>query len=202
MKTKSQEGNQQLEVIEKEISPIVKKAEALQIESEKDLRGATEILSNLNLNLDRVTAEKEKVTKPLNEALKAERARWKPFETMMESAIGIIRGKMTAYQTEQKRIADAEAAKIAERVGEGKGKFKFETAVRKIEEVDRPADSITANSGMVDFISVKCFEVMDVTMLPAEFMIPNEVKIRAAMKAGQELPGVKYWEEQRPRNFR
>lgn len=191
-----------LQVIEKEVSPAVKKAEALVIESDDDLKGATELLSNLNKGLDRATEEKEKVTKPLNEALKAERARWKPFETMCEAAIDIVRKKMTAYQTEKTRHAQEEAARIAERVGEGKGKLKAETAVRKMEEIEQPLLNVSSKAGMVDFIDVKCFEVEDITKLPIDYIVADEVKIRAAMKAGQELPGVKYWVEQRPRNFR
>lgn len=195
-------NDDKLAVIEKEISPIVAKAQALTIKDEKSMTGGAELLSTLNLRLDKIVEEKEKITKPLNEALKVERARWKPFETVLDEAITLIRKKMGTYQTEQKRLADEEEARIAARVGEGKGHLKAETAVRQMEDIDRPAGAVTAASGMVKFKTVKVFEVMDLALVPIEYHVADEVAIRKAMNAGIELPGVKYGTEQRPDNYR
>ena len=189
-------------LFEQKVSPIFEQAQALEIVDEKGQAEAAELLSHLNKNLDAVTKEKEKVTKPLNEALKAERGRWKPLENFLEEGIAIVRRKMGTYQTEATRKAQEEAAKIAARVGDGKGKLKVETAVRKMDEIETPAQAVVAESGMVKFRTVKKFEVMDVTMLPIEYVLPNEPAIRAAMTKGQELPGVRYYEEQVPVNFR
>lgn len=191
-----------LALIEKEVSPIVSRAAALEIKDEKSMTGGAELLSTLNLRLDKITEEKERITKPLNEALKAERSRWKPFVDQLDEAIALIRRKMSAYQTEQKRIADDEADRIAARVKEGKGNLKPETAVRQMEEIDRPAGAVTAASGMVKFKTVKCFEVMDLSLVPLDYHLANEVTIRKAMNADIEIPGVKYWTEQRPDNYR
>lgn len=191
-----------LALIEKEVSPIVSKAKSLAIFDDKTMTGGAELLSTLNLRLDKITEEKERITKPLNEALKAERSRWKPFEIQLDEAIALIRRKMSNYQTEKKRAADEEEARIAARVKEGKGNLKAETAVKKMEEIDRPAGAVTAESGMVKFKTVKVFEVMDLTMLPIEYHLADEVAIRKAMNAGIELPGVKYGTEERPDNYR
>lgn len=195
-------NDDKLAVIEKEISPIVAKAQALTIKDEKSMTGGAELLSTLNLRLDKIVEEKEKITKPLNEALKVERARWKPFETVLDEAISLIRKKMGTYHTEQTRLANEEEARIVARVGEGKGHLKAETAVRQMEDIDRPAGAVAAASGMVKFKTVKVFEVMDLTMLPIEYHLANEVAIRKAMNAGIELAGVKYSTEQRPDNYR
>ncbi len=69
--------NNQVGIIKKELSPIVEKANSIKIINEKDLLEATEMLSQVNKIKDKITLEKEKVVLPLNEALKAERARWK-----------------------------------------------------------------------------------------------------------------------------
>jgi phosphoribosylaminoimidazole carboxylase (NCAIR synthetase) len=189
-------------VIEKELSPAVAAAEKLAIKTPDDMAKATEMLSKLNKVSDALTAEKERVTKPLLEALKAERSRWKPAEVMYENAVAFIRRKMTEYQTAAKKKADAEALKIAERVGDGKGKLKIETAVRKIGEIDTPAKAVTTGAGMVKFKTVKKFEVLDKTIMPFEFLVPDEVAIRKAMLAGHEIKGVRYYEEEVPLNYR
>lgn len=194
--------DKEVKVLEKEITPFVKKAEGLVISDAKGMKSATEILSQMNKYADQVKEKKESVTKPLNAALKAARALFAPLEDKLESGISEIRSAMSSYQTEQKRIAKEEEDKIAARVGEGKGKLKVETAVKKMSEIDKPEDSVSSDSGMVKFKTVKKFKVMDVTILPHEYILADEVKIRKAMLAGIELPGVEYFTEEVPSNFR
>lgn len=189
-------------VIEKKVHPLVQKAESLKIESPEDMKEATSLLSEMNRFADHVEAEKNKVLKPLNQAIKAERARWKPTESMFERGIGLIRRAMTVYQTEATRIANEETERIANRVGEGKGKLKAETAMAKMDEVERPAEAISTESGGVRFRTDKKFEVMDLSIVPIEYHLADESAIRAAMRAGTELPGVRYYEEQVPVNSR
>jgi hypothetical protein len=188
--------------IEKTVSPIIEKAEWLTIDSEHTMEIGAELLSTLNIQLDKITAERERVTKPLNEALKAERSRWKPIETMLDEAVAIIRKKMTVYQTAQKAAADAEEARIAARVKPGTGNLSVATATLKMEEIERPAANVTAQSGAIKFVSVRVFEVMDLSLVPLDYHLANEVAIRKAMIAGIELPGVKYETIQRPSNYR
>ncbi len=200
-------AEQSVKVIEKEAMPVADKAAHLVIADGKTMAQAVESLSKLNVYADEVKESRESVTKPMNAALKAVRALYAPLETRLEGAILHIRKEMTRYQTEQKKIADAEADKIAARVGEGKGKFTPETGSRKIAEIDKPDIKVHAETGSVQFIAMKKFEVMDVVMLASaecgsSYVLPNEPAIRNAMKLGVELPGVRYYEEQVPRNTR
>lgn len=188
--------------IQKEVNPLAEKAEALVIKTPKDMVKATEMLSTVNKFGDRVETEKMKVMRPLLDAQKAERARWKPIEEKVEFVVGILRRKMTDFQTAAKKAADIEAAKIEARIGEGKGKLKIDTAVSKIAEIDTPDQSVTADSGMVKFRTEKKFEVVNITQLPSEYLLPDLVKIRAAMKEGKEITGVRYFTEEVPVNLR
>lgn len=188
--------------IKKSAPAIVEEAQSFTIKDAKDMGKASELLSRMNKGLDAVVAYKEKKTKPLNEALKVIRAETKPIEALLESGIAALRRTMTNYQTEQTAIADAEAKKIEDRIGPGRGKLGLNTAVAKIDEIDRPESSIIADSGMVKFKPNHTFEVTDKMQLPAEYLLANEVAIRAAMKAGTKLPGVRYFTEQIPVNSR
>lgn len=195
-------GKNEVALIEKKVSPLVLKAEKFVINSPEAMREATAMLSEMNKYGDAIKKEKEKITKPLNEALKVERKRWAPLEDMWDRGIGALRKTMSAYQTAEKKRADDEAAAIVNRVGDGKGKLKTETAVRKLGEIEAPEESVSTDMGTVKFKTVRKFEVVDITLLPKEYLLPNEVEIRAAMKAGVELPGVKYFDEEVPVNYR
>lgn len=188
--------------IEKQIHPLVKSAEKLEIVDAKGMKEATEQLSQLNKLGDKIQAEKEKVTKPLNEALKAERARWKPVETVYEEAIEIIRGKMSEYQTNEIKKQREEEARIAARVGEGKGKLKVETAVKKIDEMERVDEKVNSESGMVKFREDKVLKIMDETLIPREYLMLDEKKILATLKAGGKVLGAVLETKMVPLNYR
>jgi hypothetical protein len=189
-------------IIEKELNPMLEQARTLVIKSSSDMKKATEYLSQLNLAKDKVTDRMETITKPAKQTIKAAEAVWKPFITAAKEAIELIRENMSEYQTEQTRLAREEEEKIASRVGQGKGKLKYETAVQQIENVDKPVDKVMTESGSVKFREDEVFEVIDITLLPVEYILPNEVKIRAAMKDGKKLPGVAYSTKQVPINTR
>lgn len=201
-KKASKEEKNEVAEIQKDMTPILAQADKLEIEEAIDMAAAAEILSKLNLFSDRMTEEKEKVTKPANEILKAERARWKPLETVYEAAIAALRRKMTDYQTAIVAKQREDEARIAARVGEGKGKLKVETAIAQIEKLEKPAANVAAESGSVKFRAVKKFEVVDIALVPKDYVLANDAKIRAAMTAGIQIEGVRYYEEMVPANFR
>lgn len=184
------------------VAPITTQADELVIMDRESMAEAVELLSQANKMKDFVTTEREKVTKPLNEALKAERARWKPLETDLENGIANIRSKMGKYQTEADRKAKEKEASIAARIGEGKGKLKIETAVAKLASIETPDQEVSTDSGSVKFRTVQKFEIIDITMVPSEYLLPNEPLIRQAIAKAVEIPGIRYFEEQIPVNYR
>ncbi len=146
--------------------------------------------------------EKEKVTKPLNQALKAERARWKPLEDMYTEAIEALRTTMTIYQTELVRVQKEEQAKIAARVGEGRGHLKVETAVKKLSEVATPEKEVSTNAGLVQFREVKVLKIVDLDMISREYFDLNESRLLTDLKAGIVVPGAEIETKQVPANYR
>jgi hypothetical protein len=124
------------------------------------------------------------------------------LETTYETAIEALRGKMTKFQTESVAKARIEEQKIADRVGSGTGHLKIETAIKQIEKVETPEKEISTTSGLVQFVETKKFEVTNLAAVPVDYILPNEVAIRNAMKLGKEIPGVRYYTEMVPRNFR
>lgn len=196
--------NKEVSVIEKKLHPIIEKANELVVKDEKSEKLATEMLSQLNLVGDKMKEQKAKVYEPAYATVVAIREEWKPRETLLSSAIAVIRGKMTKYRTDAKAAADAEAAKIAARVGEGKGKLKVDTAVRQIEEIERPTGNVATDAGVVKYKTVPKFnpDTINMRLLPAQYHLPDLVAIRKAMLAGEKLPGVEYFTEEQPSNFR
>ena len=173
---------------------------AITINKPEDMPRAVSILSVLNKALDNLTEDRERITKPLNAALKEVRAKYKPFETKLENKIAEIRGEMTEFQTRQVAIQAKKEAELADKVASGA--ISIEKAADKLNVLPEIVTNTETSEGSVKFKEVKCFEITDISKLPIEFHVADMVKIRAAMIDGKELSGVRYFSEQRPYNSR
>lgn len=185
-----------------EIHPIVAKASTLTITDQSSMAEATTLLSTLNKINDRITEEKEKVTIPLKEALKAENARFAPFEALYKDAISSIRIKMTRYQTEALSLTQTAASSLLARIKPGKGNLTIQTATQKLADLPTPASTVSTDAGTIKFRTVTKFTVPDHTKLPLTYLMPDEAKIKQALKENVRILGVNYYEEQVPVNYR
>lgn len=194
--------SKELTIKETDITPIEAQISDLVIDDKESLTMATQLLSEANRYLDSVVAWKEAKTKPLNQALRVIRHETKPLEKKLETMIESIRLKMGNYQSRIIAKRSAHEKKIADRIGEGKGKLKLETAINKIGNLEEVENKTEAEAGSVTFVKQQQFEIMDRTMIPNEYMLPDEPKIRLAMKAGIKIAGIRYFTVQVPRNQR
>lgn len=182
-------ADKQVAVIERKIIPLVEKAKALKITNPKQMTESVTLLSQMNKIADGIKAEKKTIIEPAKAIIKRENARWEAIEDQYEEAIKVIRSEQSAYQTEQTRIATEKAKTISDRVGEGRGKLKAETAVAKIDEIERPETTIATEAGVLKFRKQQRLKIWDITMIPLEYLVPDEAKILADLKAGKAVKG-------------
>jgi hypothetical protein len=194
------EIQKELVPIEKTVTLVSKKVADLVIKDQESMATASEYRSQLKEYAKSIKEKKAEVLDPLNETLKKFKSWFKPVEDKCEANLTIIDNKMVAYQTSKIAKEKAEEAKIVAKMESGK--IGIDKAVDKLAQIDRVDKKVETDSGSTSFVEHQCFEVMDVTMLPVEYILPNEVAIRSAMKEGKKLPGVRYYTEQRPRNAR
>lgn len=194
--------DRQVAIIQTELSPIVTKAKAIVVKDQKTMESASLMLSELNKKADMVEAEKQKVLKPLNEARTAEINRWKPVLTILTTSTDYLRSTISSYQTAETKRVRAEEEAIANRVGEGKGKLKVETAVRKIEEIDTPDASINTEAGQVKFREDKVLKITDENKIPREYLVVDEKKLLEALKSGITVAGAELDIKVIPINYR
>ncbi len=190
----------QLTTISKKLSPIAEQASALRIVDDETLKQGVELLSKLNQFNDRISEEREKVTKPLMEALKAERARWKPTEAQNESAINSLRLEMTRYQTALVNEKKEAEKKIADRVT--RGTLKVETAVKKIEAIEDVEKEHATEAGLVQFRETQVLKIIDKSLIPIEYYELNEGLLLKDLKNGLLVPGAITEKIQIPVNYR
>ena len=187
-------------VITKELQPVANEALTLKIKSHGDMLVATELLSKLNQLNDKIQQEKERVTVPLNAALKAERSRWKPAEGFYQDAIEHVREEMTRYQTESVRKQKEAEKKIADKLSEGS--ITLDKAVAKFDKIKAPEKEVATEAGLVQFRETQVLKIWDHTMIPIEYMLPDEKAILTALKEGKKVAGCEIEIIQTPVNYR
>ena len=179
---------------------IITRAESLTILTVETITEAVDLLSSLNRIKDEITTEKEKVTRPLLDALAEERAKWKPKEVKLDSLITKIPQAMTQYQTDLVSAQRLEQELIAKKLQNGK--IKPQTAIKRMNDVEGVSNTIEATTGKISFKTVTKFKLVDHKALSPEYILLNEEKVREMLKNGQKLAGIEYWDEQVPVNYR
>lgn len=190
------------QLIERKIIPLTTEASTLKITSNEDMEIATILLSKLNRINDEIDKEKQKVLAPLNKARQAEINRWKSTIILYDEAITTLREKISKYQT--KAVQDqleAERA-IADRIGEGKGHLTLETAVKKLSDLDTQPKEIITQFGSLKFRTEKRLKITNSSLIPRDYLIPDEKKLLDTLKLGTPVAGCEIEEIQVPINTR
>lgn len=186
--------------LSREIETLQNKKKNFTITGGPDMVKATEYLSQANQYLDRITTDKEKLTKPINEALKEIRARYKPAELQLSEIISSIRSSMSAYQTLQANLKKVEEIKLLGKIESGK--MSLEKGAQKMSQLHEPETKTVTESGSVRFREDKKLKIVDLSMIPREFLVVNERALLEALKAGKSVPGAKIELIQTPVNNR
>lgn len=181
---------------------LEKQALSISITNNDSLKLATSLLSQLNQINDRISQEKDKVLAPLLEAVKAERARWKPTEAKNTFAIEAIRSEMTRYQTALVQERKIEEDAIALRIKAGKGNITLETAIKKIESLPTIEKETSTEEGSVQFREKKTLKIIDLSLIPEVYWHINDDLLLEDLKKGIVIPGAEIEIVQVPVNYR
>ena len=188
-----------IQKIEKEIATIEK---PIAITTPTHLSEAVSDLSKANNLLDALIADRELITKPINQSLKEIRAKYKPAQDRLESFIGSLKQEIARYATVTENARLEAESRISQRVKPGSGNLSIEKAAEKMAALPTVEKNIATEAGAITFIDTIVPVVMDVALLPAPYLLPNMPAIRQALKEGTRLPGVEYRTEKIIRNNR
>ena len=188
------------ELIKAQVSDNEAIALAHVITNDDTLREAVVLLSNANKLADRAEEEKKKVTAPLNEALKAERARWKPLEDACANIVSTLKGKILAYNAQQEAEREKKEAQLLARAE--KGTMKIETVVNKLAALPDTGVSVTTAMGGIQYRTVPKLVIHDLSLIPEKFWEVNESRVKDALKAGEVVPGASLIDEKIIANIR
>lgn len=163
-------------------------AREMVIETQEDLEFAAEILAGAKGKARELKSRLDKITKPLNAALKEARDLFRPaleYYGTIEVELKKRIEEVTLRQQEESRAAMLKAAEAHEE-GDTAGATEALSQVKTVGSVQGLSTRQTWD-----------FVIVDASQIPREFLIPNEKAIRAHARAAKNeapnpIPGVKF----------
>jgi hypothetical protein len=183
-----------LDELRTSISAIETEANNIQIHDADQYAAAADILARVKVLGSAIKSKKETITKPLNEALKNIRDLFRPIEEQFIKAEDALKTKVLGYKRKVDAEAKAKEEKLADRVD--RGTMKYETAERKMGEIERVETTTRGSYGQVQVKKIKKVRIVDETKIPRFYLIPDMVRIRKEVLAGITIDGVETYEEE------
>ncbi|MFH1632409.1 MAG: hypothetical protein ABIG63_00155 [Chloroflexota bacterium] len=173
-------------------------AQTRTIQSVDDEKLATDDLSLIGQLLKTIEDKRKEYAGPIDEHLKAVNLTFKRFTAPLHEASAILRNKILEFHASQKRLA-AEAEEInrlrmeaARREMELKGELS--ESVVLVDAPPEPPKTVHASISSGSVRQIPEFEVVDMKLLPPEFLMVNEVALGKQIRAGRrDIPGVRIW---------
>lgn len=142
----------------------------IQLEEAKMLR------LELKKRLKDITDEKDKVSRPLLDAISAERARFAPYIKKYDDAILKLSSMMSNYQTQLMKLQKEKEAKIL-----SDGRLKIETVITRLSEIEQQDTK--------GFRKQQVLKITDITKIPQKYFHLDESQLLADLKAGENVEG-------------
>lgn len=161
----------------------------------------------------RIETVRMAITRPMDAAKKAVLDFFRDPEAKLETAKNTIKRAMIAYDDVQRRVreedqrrADESARKERERLAEQSRKAAESGKVEKAAQLEQRSQAVVApiiqretpKVAGVNYRDAWKFEVTDPALVPREYLIVDESKIRkvvGALKGDTQIAGVKVWSE-------
>lgn len=183
---------------EQETQLIVKEAQGIVIKTQADYIIAGELRKRIKGKIKEIDERRKSLTLPLDGVKKSIMAMFNPMLELLEKGVARIDNGVIAYSEEQDRKAreaqakaDEEARKEREKAEsrakelEAKGKFEKAQAMQdKADNIIAPV--ITSAAPKISGQTIKemwDFEIIDIDIIPRQYLIPNEVLLRKTVSA-------------------
>ena len=182
--------SKEIQVLEKQVSPLVKNASDYKVASVEDVDSASVILKKLRDTERSVEAKRQEFVQPLNQSLRAINATFKQIVEPLVSARKILTQKVLDWKlAERERVEKEEARRRKIQEAHEKKGHEVKTPV----VLEKPENKI----GNTQTRKVWMFELVDFSKLPDEYKQMNPIKIRQAIHAGNtEIKGLKIFQEE------
>jgi len=184
-------SNKEIQVMEKQVSPLVAQAGKYAIKSVEDVDNASLFLKKVKDTEKEIEAKRLEITKPMNQSLGVVNATFKQLKEPLLQARMLLTGKIMDWKrAETARLEKEEARRRKIQEAHVKRGHTVEAPV----VLDRPEKTI-GNTRTTKFWT---FEVQDLGKVSTQYLSINSVAVREAIRNGvREIPGIRIFQDER-----
>jgi len=184
-------SDKEIQVMEKQVSPLVAQAGQYIIKSVEDVDKSSEFLKKVKDTEREIEAKRLEFTKPLNQSLKAINATFKQLKKPLIESRLVLTDKILSWKkAETAKLEKEEARRRKIQEAHAKKGHTVEAPV----VLDRPQSTI-GNTRTTKFWT---FEVQDLGKVPTEYLEIDTVEVRQAIRNGvREIPGIRIYQDER-----
>jgi hypothetical protein len=167
--------------------------EQVEVKDEEGLKAVAEKIKIVKDAGKFFRAELEKYSKPAKEIIKTAQDRFLPLENECKDAEEVLKRKANDYlqsvEVERRRQEDIIAKKVE------KGQLKETTAIKKLDELGEEKKTVKSEGATLQRRTVRVVKIIDSSLIPDEYWVVDEVKVKKCALAGLQIPGVIITEE-------
>ncbi len=172
-----------------EAETLVVRAEAIEISDDEDMEIAVGLLGGIATAKKRAEKQRKFFAEPLNLQVKKINEMFHSFTDPLLKAERIIKQKVATYHVEKERKVQEEMAKALAEAQRG-------DEIMPVVLPDQPQKTVQAATGSATIKKVWTFQVENSALVPEQYKVVDERKIRAAVASGiREIPGVRIYLE-------
>lgn len=165
--------------LEKKSLPIRKKVSDLEVVDQESFDLAASLIKQLKAYVKESKAEEDKIADPIKEALANLRAHFKPFNDSIAALEFDTKLKMSVWVEGQQK----KQLKVAEDLESGK--------IKKVSTFISKSEALQVKSPSASVRKVKVLRITNEKLIPREYLVPDEAKIKADLLKGISIAGCK-----------
>jgi len=183
-----------------EVLGIQKHARERQIANVEGVKAVTNDLAIIGSLKKRIVEKQKEYLDPIKQHVTDVTNSFKLLLDPLEVAYKTIRDKAKEYDTKQQAIR-AEQERINQlrmeaAQAEMRLKGELTESVQVVDVQPAPPKHYRSDFGTLGKVKAWKFEVIDFSLLPDQYKLPDMVKIRKVITAGVKIAGVKAWQEE------
>lgn len=185
--------NDQITAIKRQAMKAQEVVNQTTITNDDDLVAVADQINVIKQLKREIRAEMEKYTKPAQAIINEARAKYLPLEKICDEAESQLKAKVAEYMDAQEAKRLKEEEKIVAKIEAGR--MKEETGIRKIEELGNEVRTIQTENTQLQRRKVRVAYIVNAEIVPQEYWIIDEVRVKRDALAGKLIPGVEIREE-------
>ena len=201
--------NTEVKELSEQSTQIAESVQVLKVVTAVQYEQAGEKLKEIKGAQKRLDALRKSFTSPLDQAKSAIMDFFRKPEEKLKQAESVLKRAMDGYYQEQERIAREAQARLDEEARKQREKLEAQAAKARESGKVEKANILETKAALVDAPVVVPqqvqmagqsvrkdwdFQIVDASLIPREYLMPDEMKIRKMVKAFKEdakIPGVK-----------